>query len=167
MINTSKLRASKNDECYTPPEAMPSLLKHLPHWVKTVWCPCDKDSSEIVKALNDSGRRAIATHIDDGFDFLKVAPSDPSSYDMIITNGPYSCKDKMIARCIELGKPWALLLPLDALCGKKRATLYAKSGGVGVITLKDRLNFTGGHGNWFYSAWVCSWPEINGRWVQE
>lgn len=162
-----KLNASRYDECSTPPGAMDPLLKHLPYWVKTVWCPCDKGSSEIVKALNDSGRRAIATHIDDGFDFLKFAPSDPSSYDMIITNPPYSCKNQMIERCIQLGKPWALLLPLDALCGKKRAALYEQSNGVGVITLKDRLNFTGGHGNWFYSAWVCSWPEINGKWIQE
>lgn len=166
MINKAKLNASKNDECYTPAEGVVPLIKHLPDWVKTVWCPCDKDSSEIVKALNDSGRRAIATHIDDGFDFLKLAPSDPSSYDMIITNPPYSCKEKMIARCIDLGKPWALLLPLDALCGDQRNKLYKKTD-VGVITLANRLDFTGKGANWFYNAWVCSWPEINGKWIRE
>lgn len=167
MINIAKLNASKNDECYTPAEAMEPLLRHLPYWVKNVWCPCDKDTSEIVTALNDSGRTAIASHIDDGIDFLKIAPTDPGSYDMIITNPPYSNKDDFIERCVELGKPWALLLPLDSLCGKRRFELYQGANSIGVITLHDRLDFTGKGKNWFYNAWVCSWPEINGKWVQE
>jgi hypothetical protein len=166
MINTAKIHSNINDECYTPFDAVVPLIKHLPEWVKIVWCPCDKPESQIVKALNDSGRRAIATHIDDGFDFLKVAPSDPSSYDMIITNIPYSCKEKMIERCIQLGKPWALLLPLDSLCGNRRYNLYSQAD-VGCITLHKRLDFTGKKKNWFYNAWVCSWPEIKNKWIQE
>lgn len=166
MINIAKLNASKNDECYTPAEGVEPLLKHLPYWVKNVWCPCDKPESEIVKALKDSGRVAMATHIDDGVDFLKAAP-DPTLYDMIITNCPYSNKDDFIRHCIELGRPWALLLPLDSLCGKHRFELYQKAKHIGVITLHDRLDFTGKKANWFYNAWVCSWPEINGKWIQE
>lgn len=166
MINTAKLNASKNDECYTPAVAMEPLLRHLPYWVKNVWCPCDKPESEIVKALVDSGRTVLATHIDTGDDFLSGIGYAPAA-DMIITNPPYSNKDDFIEHCIKLGKPWALLLPLDSLCGKRRFDLYQEANNIGVITIHDRLDFTGKGKNWFYNAWVCSWPEINGKWIQE
>lgn len=163
MLNIAKLNASKNDECYTPASALPSLIKNLPAWVEKVWCPCDTGSSEIFKALGTAGKEVVATHILGGYDFLKY--ESEFKYDMIITNPPYSNKDDFIARCVELGKPWALLLPLDSLCGKRRYDLYKS--GVGVITLANRRDFTGKGKNWFYNAWVCSWPEINGKWIQE
>lgn len=164
MLN--KLHASKFDNLNTPVGAIDPLLRHLPYWVKNVWCPCDEDTSEVVRALNGSGRLAMPTHIDRGVDFLKAVP-DPTLYDMIITNPPYSNKDDFIEHCIDLGRPWALLLPLDSLCGKHRFELYQKANNIGVITLHDRLDFTGKGANWFYNAWVCSWPEINGKWIQE
>lgn len=163
MINIAKLNASKNDECYTPADALPALIKHLPDWVHHVWCPCDKPESEIVKALKLAGKDVINTHIDTGHDFLQYEPA--LHYDMIITNPPYSNKDDFICRCVELGKPYALLLPLDSLCGKRRREAYKS--GAGVITLANRRDFTGKGKNWFYNAWVCSWSEINGKWVQE
>lgn len=167
MINKAKLNASKNDECYTPAEGVVPLIKHLPYWVKTVWCPCDKPESEIVKMLKAAGKKVLCTHIDDGYDFLTMrAEPYADMCDIIITNPPYSNKDDFIKRCIYLGKPWALLLPLDALCGDQRNKLYSKTD-VGVITLANRLDFTGKGANWFYNAWVCSWPEINGKWIRE
>ena len=129
MLN--KLHASTFDELYTPQDAMPALVNNLPSWVEKVWCPCDTGSSEIFKTLDVAGKEVVATHILGGYDFLKYTPE--FKYDMIITNPPYSNKDDFIARCVELGKPWALLLPLDSLCGKRRYELYKS--GVGVITL--------------------------------
>lgn len=40
-------------------------------------------------------------------------------FDYLITNPPYSIKDKIIERCIDLGKPSVLLLPIDTLGGYK------------------------------------------------
>ena len=45
-------------------------------------------------------------------------------YDYIIDNPPYSCKEKVIRRCIELNKPFCLLLPIDSLERKYISTLF-------------------------------------------
>lgn len=37
----------------------------------------------------------------------------PREFDMIVTNPPFSLKDKFYKRCMELGKPFALLIPAD------------------------------------------------------
>lgn len=168
MINTAKIQSNVNDECYTPYAACAPLIKHLPSWVETVWCPCDKSESQIVKALIDAGYKVYASHIDDGYDFLSFKKNMPglSMIDMIITNPPYSSKDSFIKQCIDLGKPWALLLPLDSLCGNGRYEQYARTD-IGCITLHKRLDFTGKGRNWFYNAWVCSWPEMKNKWIQE
>jgi len=57
-----------------------------------------------------------------GNDFLVDEPA--FAYDCIITNPPYSIKDRFLTRCYELKKPFALLMPLTALEGKYRQQLY-------------------------------------------
>ena len=157
-----KLNASVFDELYTPPEVTKALIKHLPSSFKTVWCPCDTSDSNIVKELKGSGYKVIASHIKDGKDFLEWEPSE--NYDCIITNPPYSSKNVFIERCVELKKPWALLLPLDSLCGSKRFSLTASAG---CITIAHRIDFTGKGANWFYNVWLCQWPEISDKWLKE
>ena len=161
-----KLKSHPYDELYTPTVAMMPLIKHLPSWANRIWCPCDKPDSKIVLALQAAGKEVICTHIDDGHDFFTYEP-ERGSYDMIITNPPYSVKDAFIKRCVGVGSPWALLLPVDALSGEKRAKIYENADGVGCITIMNRLDFTGKGANWFFNAWICSWPEINGKWIRE
>ena len=156
-----KLNSSVFDELYTPPEVTKALIKHLPSSFKTVWCPCDTADSNIVKELEGSGYKVIASHVKDGKDFLEWEPSE--DYDCIITNPPYSIKNKVLKRCVELKKPWALLLPLDSLCGSQRFSLTASSG---CITIAHRIAFTKDH-NWFYNVWLCQWPEISDKWLKE
>ena len=48
-------------------------------------------------------------------DFFDCASDDV--YDGVITNPPYSLKDKFIEHCYELDKPFALLLPVTAIQG--------------------------------------------------
>lgn len=66
---------NKNDEYNTPPQAVYPILPYLkPH--STIWCPFDKEDSNYVKVLQESGFRVIHTHIADGQDFFKIAPPD-------------------------------------------------------------------------------------------
>ena len=44
--------------------------------------------------------------------------------DWIISNPPYSNKDEIIERCIEIGKPTVLLLPIESLGGVRRHAAY-------------------------------------------
>jgi len=45
---------------------------------------------------------------------------EPKNYDCIISNPPFSKKDKVLQRLTELNKPYAVLLPLPSLQGQSR-----------------------------------------------
>ena len=88
-----------------------------------------------------------------GVDFLT---SKMEPFDCIVTNPPFSLKDRFLERCYDLGKPFALLLPLTALEGKDRQSLYKKYG-IQLIIPDSRINFYTpdgkNSGSWFLSAW--------------
>lgn len=134
MINYIKNK--KNDELYTPKEAIEPILKYLDK-DKTYWECTDFGDSNIRKVLVENGYKVIATRKDE-FDFLKDDPL--FKFDAIITNPPYSIKDKFIKRCYQLNKPFLLLLPITALEGKERNELY-KTYGLELIILNKRINF--------------------------
>lgn len=121
------VQSEKTDELYTPSYAVQPLLKYLGINPLKVWCPCDKEESNIVRELKSQGHSVICSHIEEGKDFLKYEPKE--EYDIIITNPPYTIKDKIIERCYQLKKPFALLLPLTALEGINRGAMYRLGGG--------------------------------------
>jgi len=104
-----------------------------------------------------------------GKDFLKWQPSklkesnlfpnQMTDYDCIITNPPYSLKQQFLKRCYELGKPFALLLPLTTFETGKRQELFKKYG-LEVIMFDKRINFETpsgkGSGSWFATAWFTN-----------
>lgn len=93
------------------------MLKYLKEDA-TIWCPFDKEWSNFVKTFADAGYKVIHSHIEDGQDFFSYEPPEP--YDVIISNPPYSQKDEVLKRLHELGKPYAMLLPIATLQGKSR-----------------------------------------------
>ena len=148
MINYMK--QEKNDELYTPDEAIYPILKYLDK-DKVYWECTDFGQSNITKVLRQNGFKVINTCKAE-IDFLEDEPLD---YDVIITNPPYSIKDKFIKRCYELDKPFMLLLPLTALEGKERNKLY-KEKGIELIVLDKRINFMKNKNNvWFNTSWFC------------
>jgi len=150
MINY--MQNPKNDELYTPNEAIYPLLKYLPK-NKIIWECTDYGESNITKILKKNGYNVIGTHINDGFDFLNDNPD--FEFDMIITNPPYSIKDKFIKKCYELNKPFCLLLPITTLEGKKRGEMFRKYG-IEVLVLDKRINFMKNKKNvWFNTSWFC------------
>ena len=149
MINY--MQREKNDELYTPEEAIYPILKYLDK-DKIYWECTDFGESNITKVLSKNGFNVIATRKEE-FDFLKDDPL--FKFDVIITNPPYSIKDKFIKRCYELDKPFLLLLPLTALEGKERNKLY-KEKGIELIVLDKRINFMKNKNNvWFNTSWFC------------
>lgn len=146
MINYIKNK--KNDELYTPKEAIEPILKYLDK-DKIYWECTDFGDSNIRKVLVENGYKVIATRKDE-FDFLKDDPL--FKFDVIITNPPYSIKDKFIKRCYQLNKPFLLLLPITALEGKERNKLY-KTYGLELIILNKRINFMKDKKNvWFNTS---------------
>lgn len=60
----------------------------------------------------------VSSHISEDKNFFFYEPEE--HYDIIISNPPFSIKDSILQRLSELGKPFAMLLPLPTLQGKKR-----------------------------------------------
>ena len=63
------------------------------------------------------GWQVERSSIDDGQDFFTYQPED---FDVIVSNPPYTQKDRVIERLYELEKPFAVLLPLNSLQGDGR-----------------------------------------------
>ena len=80
-------------------------------------------------------------------DFLD--PEDPTVEryielcDSIITNPPYTSKLKQgfIERCVDSGKDFALLMPLETLASKKAQLAFEKVGGVSILVFDSRVDF--------------------------
>jgi len=101
------------DEQYTPSYGVEVLLPHIQHLKdKIIWCPFDKEDSLFVHILSDEGFNVIYSHIENGQDFFTY---EPETWDVIISNPPYKNKRSFWERCLDLKKPFALLLPLNIL----------------------------------------------------
>jgi len=117
------------------------------------WEPCCTGGrSGVADALEKNGCVVIRTEEKD-FDFLTDDMVLP--YDVIVTNPPYSQKDAFIKRCYELGKPWAMLMPLTALEGVGRGRMFREHG-LELLVLDRRVQFQQGKkGVWFNTSWFC------------
>ncbi len=150
----TKLPQSKNysNDFQTPEYAIDLLLKFI--YIPSdyiIWEPA-MGKGNIVNAFRRQGIKVIGTDIVDGHDFLSY---EPDNYDAIVTNPPYSLRNKFIRRCYDLAKPWALLMPLTTLEGIERQEMFRR--GITLIIPKKRINFEtpSGHGSgsWFMTAW--------------
>ncbi|MBR2111649.1 MAG: hypothetical protein IJ950_01640 [Helicobacter sp.] len=81
--------------------------------------------------------KVIYTHIDNGKDFFNY---QPNNFDLIISNPPFSVKDKVLERCFSLEKPFAILLPVNAIQGKKRVSLFKKHD-LELLVFDGRIDF--------------------------
>lgn len=136
-----------SDECYTPTVAVRPLLEQLNKNL-TYYEATSGMSSNIVEFMRLKGFKVISS---DGLDFLK---DDLPEFDAVITNPPYSKKDKFIEKCYEIGKPFALLLPVSSIQGKKRGSMF-KYKGIELMVLNSRVDFTGKGSPHFGVAWFC------------
>lgn len=148
------VRRGTFDELYTPNEAVDMIIPYIPKNIKTIWeCTAIKES-KIVKVLLENGFNVITSHIEDGQDFFDY---EPSGYDMIITNPPYSLKDKFLKRAFYLNKPFMFLLPLTTLEGINRGKMFSEYG-IQLLIPNKRFNFKPekNSGAWFQTSWFCS-----------
>lgn len=148
---TKKLKiqmGGRSDEFMTPECAIYPLLPYLKKdWI--IW-ECAWGKGSLAKHLEKKGFNVIGNKED----FLIAN----RKFDVIVTNPPYSIKDKFLERAFFQGKPFAFLMPLTALEGKKRGGLYRKYG-IQLIIPNKRINFITpsgkGSGAWFQVAWFC------------
>lgn len=80
----------------------------------------------------------------------------PDEFDIIISNIPFSTKEKCIKLGLELNKPFIFLMPIDALGSKWIKKYFDK---LQFIIPNGRYNFLKQEkktkGCWFDTMWVC------------
>lgn len=151
--NKTSAKATNRDDFQTPPYALQPLLPYLVRgW--TVWeCACGKGL--LVDALLREGLKVIWSDIkrDKTEDFLTCRVRKA---DCIVTNPPYGLKDEFLKRCYEIGKPFALLMPIESLGGQERQYYYSTRG-IQLILMDKRVDFLTPSGKpssaWFPVAW--------------
>ena len=156
------LRVGSPDDFQTPPEAIIPLLHYLnPAW--QIWeCACG--NGNLVKAFQSYGFDVVGSDILSGHDLLL---EEIENYDCIVTNPPFKYKQQFMERCYQLGKPFALLLPLTTLETKKRQELM-KQFGVEIILFDKRINFETPNkvdksSSWFATAWFTNWLNVGSQ----
>ena len=150
---------AEGDEVYTPFYAVEPLLEFLPQNKNfTIWCPFDEEWSAYVQTFRDKGYKVIHTSITEGQDFFDYEPKEP--YDCIISNPPFSKKDEVLDRLYKLNKPFAILLPVNSIQGKKRHSIFNHD--IELLVFDGRVDYhTWGNfkeyktGNHFGSAYFC------------
>ena len=131
------------DACQTPAEALTPLLPYLDQF-STFWEPAAGEcylAAGLSLNLHLRTGRTIdvrATDILTGDNFFTFEL--PLPYEAIVTNPPYSIKYKWLRRCYELGKPFALLMPVEMLGAKTAQQMFALYG-IEIIFLARRVNF--------------------------
>ncbi len=158
-ISTTKMPPKRNDGSdifYTDPVDIRPILQFVPKEWRIWESACGE--GHIVNFLRGEGCDVTGTDIQGGFDFLSPLAPQQELWDIALTNPPYSVKDQWLERCFDLGKPFALLLPITALAGKFRGSLYRRHG-IQLLVLDGRPTFTTPSGkkggSWFDAAWFC------------
>lgn len=136
--NVGYLTSSKtleHQEMYTPYYAVDPIVKYIPKHYK-IWCPFDEEWSAFYQTFKNLGYSVIRTHIREGKNFFTY---EPDEYDIIISNPPFSIKDKILERLYEFGKPFAVLLPLNSLQGVSRYKFFSQ--GIQILSFDQRIGF--------------------------
>lgn len=157
MKPKSNRKPGKLDLCQTPNYALDPLVPHLKRAkFRTIW-ECASGEGLLASALRLNGFDVVDTDILDsyGHDFFEYYPG--SVYDCIVTNPPYSLKYEWTQRCYDLGKPFALLMPVEMLGTVKGGDMF-KAYGVQVIFMRPRINYKMPKKGWggaaqFPTAW--------------
>ena len=98
------LSYDKYDNYVTSEEGWEVIKRYIPT-DKVLWCPFyhGGELGELFKYENK---------IHENADFFTW---QPDYFDLLVDNPPYQNKKDIIKRCVDLGKPFALLMPLETL----------------------------------------------------
>lgn len=161
MSIMSVSKKGKGDNYETPKYVVEILLPYLKRTnIKTIWCPFDTENSEYVKVLKANGYIIIAGHIENDKDFFDY---EPFNYDAIISNPPFSKKNEILNRCIELDKPFALLLSATCIQSASLIRTIEKAKDFNFIMFDKRISYSGDRPpfpSWYFTSQLLTGNEF-------
>ncbi|WP_455672744.1 tRNA (adenine-N(6)-)-methyltransferase [Phocaeicola sp.] len=141
---------NRSDEKYTPGYAVLPIIKYIPTG-KIIWCPFDTEHSEFVIKLKEAGFVVENSHIQNGQDFFEY---EPPRWDIIISNPPFSKKVEVFERCLNFGKPFALLMSNYWLNNSAPYRLF-KDSELQFLMFDKRIQFDRGKSVPFNCSYFC------------
>lgn len=153
-----KIAGSHDDEYCTPEYAIIPILKYIkPNSI--IWCPFDTPQSMYVSVFSKHGHKVICSHINDGINFLSC---DVPKCDYIISNPPYSIKEKVIQRAFDIDKPFAMLVSVAGLFESKSRFEMFKTNDFEIMYFNKRISYFKDYKNQktlsnppFSSVYIC------------
>lgn len=126
------------DKCQSPPEVILPLLDFIPKDA-IIWESAAGEGN-LVNAFVKAGYQTVSSDIESNQDFYTY---NPIKWNIQVTNPPYGNKPKWTKRSYELGKPFALLMPLEFWGTTRLHVLWKKYGMMQqiVFTNPARINF--------------------------
>jgi hypothetical protein len=100
----------------------------------TVMLPFDSEQSHFVQVGKQLGLKVV-------FGITDFLDSSDYEFDYLVTNPPFSQKDKVIAKVYEYKKPSTLILPLDTLGGVTRHSLFKANGYPEIFMPTRRISY--------------------------
>ena len=149
-----KYHTSSNRNDYnTPIEAWEVLIDNMEDTTVKFWLPFYNDGL-IKKALKKQLKLNVIHVNKDFFSY------EPKSYDIIADNPSYFQKALVFKRCLQLDKPFALLVPLETLERKYFAQMFKDDDRLQMIVPKKRYEFESMYFDStgkvpFKSVWMC------------
>lgn len=89
---------------------------------------------KLVCFLKEEGYNVVRSSLAEGQDFFNY---EPEKWDIIVSNPPFSIKDKVLERLYSFNKPFAVLLPLNSLQGKTRYKYFKD--GIQILSFDARI----------------------------
>lgn len=146
----------KDDEYETLKQAVEIIAQYIPKDA-IIWCPFDLPKSNFVKVFEERGNTVYHSHICQGKDFLKGKINKKIDY--IISNPPYSCKDLIYERLIDLDIPFAMLVNMQGVFDSKKRVELFKDKNIQLLYIYPRICYIKDgiqtKSNIFQSGYIC------------
>lgn len=118
-----------------------------------IWLPFDTEESKYYTILKEEGFQVVRSHLNDDKDFFNW---QPNQFDLIVSNPPFSTKDKIFTRCIyELKKPFVLLMNMMAINYQNIGEIFSAVNPKIQFIIPDKKVSFDGNTSSFCSGYVC------------
>ena len=130
---------------------------------KKILCPFDKEHSEFVRVLTQNGFDVTFGHIETGQDFFDI--DNLQDYDAIVSNPPFSKRQKILERLFDSGVPFAMIMNFNGLFDSKSRWVLFKDNRFELLVPLGRIHFFNenceGNSPNFQSIYVCKGMSKN------
>lgn len=150
-----------NDNLYTPSKLVTPLVEYLHRFsdefemnnnrLPVIWCPFDTSDSEFVKVFLDHGYKVVYSHINNGQNFFEY---EPDSWDIAISNPPFSQKLAIFERLFKFGKPFAMLCN-EMIINYQEVANFFVDHEIQLLCFDKKVSFNGKTSS-FASGYFCS-----------